>query len=80
MKITMSDHCQQFLLCGSVISLSFIQSFACIINYIGLSIFSFPKDCPDSKITIQFHGLPTENPNAHLTSFIEVYERSSTKE
>ena len=21
---------------------------------------------------IQFHGLPTENPNAHLTSFIEV--------
>ena len=23
---------------------------------------------------IQFHGLPTENPNAHLTSFIEVYD------
>ena len=22
---------------------------------------------------IQFHGLPSENPNAHLTSFIEVY-------
>ena len=21
---------------------------------------------------IQFHGLPTKNPNAHLTSFIEV--------
>ena len=23
---------------------------------------------------IQFHGLPTENPNAHLTSFIKVYD------
>ena len=23
---------------------------------------------------IQFHGLPSENPNAHLTSFIEVYD------
>ena len=23
---------------------------------------------------IQFHGLPTENPNAHLTSFVEVCE------
>ena len=22
----------------------------------------------------QFHGLPTENPNAHLTSFIKVYD------
>ena len=23
---------------------------------------------------IQFHGFPSENPNAHLTSFIEVYD------
>ena len=23
---------------------------------------------------IQFHGLPSENPNVHLTSFIEVYD------
>ena len=23
---------------------------------------------------IQFHGLPSENPNAHLTSFINVYD------
>ena len=23
---------------------------------------------------IQFHGLPSENPNAHLTTFIEVYD------
>ena len=23
---------------------------------------------------IQFHGLPRENPNTHLTSFIEVYD------
>ena len=23
---------------------------------------------------IQFHGLPSENPNAHRTSFIEVYD------
>ena len=24
--------------------------------------------------SIQFHGLPSENPNAHLTSFIKVYD------
>ena len=35
---------------GSVVSLSFIQSFSCLINHISLSIFSLPKDCPDSKI------------------------------
>ena len=56
------DHCQQFLLCSSIVLLCFIQGFACIIDYMRFSIFSLAKYCSYSKITCITHHLKRQLP------------------
>ena len=56
------DHCQQFFLYSSIVSLCFIQSFACIIDYMRLSLFSLANHCSNSKITCITHHLKRQLP------------------
>ena len=56
------DHCQQFLLCSSLVPLCFIQGFACIVDYMRFSIFSLAKHCSNRKITCITHHLKRQLP------------------